>query len=225
MRVFPVIHYLDHATALEQVATAKTCGASGVFLTSHHGDDDQLMATAKEAKRLHPEFAIGVNLLSRSALTAVHLAHKAGLNMVWADNMGVDSSGLNNAGKMLSIFARQHPEIALFASVAFKHQPNDSEPETAARNALAAGFIPTTSGVATGTAPTVSKIFRMYSVVRGTLAIASGMTPENVGSFAPHLSHILVATEVSLDEHHIDPEKLSAFIINASRKAPKPPHA
>ena len=46
----------------------------------------------------------------------------------------------------------------------------------------------------------------------GALAITSGMTPENVATYAPALTHILVATGVSRTEHHIDPAKLTALI-------------
>ena len=62
----------------------------------------------------------------------------------------------------------------------------------------------------TGHAPDPQKIFAMGE--GGALAIASGMTPENVATYAPALTHILVATGVSRTEHHIDPAKLSALI-------------
>ena len=42
------------------------------------------------------------------------------------------------------------------------------------------------------------------------------MTPENVASYAPYLSHILVATGVALDEHSIDVEKLTQLIASCA---------
>ena len=47
---------------------------------------------------------------------------------------------------------------------------------------------------------------------KGELAIASGMTPENVRHYAPHLSYILVASGVSLDAYCIDQVRLKMLI-------------
>lgn len=212
VKVIPVIHFLDRQTAFEQTAIAHAAGAAGVFLISHHNNDDELTAIAREIKQQYPEFPIGINLLSNTPLHAARSALLNGLDMVWADNMGVSSYGLTDKGEILSQFAKENPQIQLFASVAFKYQPNEPAPCLAAKAALGAGFIPTTSGAGTGSAPEVSKISAMSSAVCGILAVASGMTPENVPEFAPHLSHILVATGISLDEYRIDPIKLRLFM-------------
>jgi len=103
------------------------------FLISHLGDDDELVNTAWEAKQIHQKFQIGINLLSKPAHEAAHQAQINCLDMVWADYMGVDSNGLTPCGKMLSMFAQGYPNIKLFASVAFKYQYNDPNPEKAAR--------------------------------------------------------------------------------------------
>lgn len=215
MNIYPVIHHLNRGLTLEQVAIAKASGANGVFLISHHGNDDELVAIAAHAKGDHPDFAIGINLLSKPPIFAAFEARICGLDMVWADDMGVDSSGLAGRGVRLSALARDNPGVKLFASVAFKYQPHESSPDQAASNALAAGFIPTTSGAATGSAPEIEKIRLMSSAVAGNLAVASGMTPENVALYAPYLAHILVATGIGLDEYRIDPDRLGRLIRNA----------
>lgn len=216
MHIYPVIHYLDRATALEEVNVARNCGAHGVFLISHRGNDAELVAVSAEAKRLHPDFRIGINLLSESPLHACNKADDHRLDMVWADDMGIDSGGGNAMAESLSRFARAFPSIQLFASVAFKYRPHEPNPPLAASIAQRLGFIPTTSGSATGSAPDVRKIIDMSVATNGQLAIASGMTPENVGSYAPYLSHILVSTGVGLDEYRIDPQRLTLLIANAS---------
>lgn len=212
MRIYPVIHYLDRETAFSEVQAARACGADGVFLISHHGADQELLEVAGDVKRAYPDFRIGANLLTWRPDRAVFLAHASGLDMVWADNMGVSSWGLTQVGSTLSKFGRKHPEIQLFASVAFKYQAPEPSPAQAALYAIGAGFIPTTSGAATGSAPEVAKVARMSAAAGGTLAVASGMTPDNVAEYAPYLSHILVATGVALDEHRIDPAKLGRLI-------------
>lgn len=217
MKIYPVIHYLDRELAVDQVAVARRAGATGVFLISHLENDNELVNVAWEVKRANQGFPIGINLLSTTALEAAERAIEADLDMVWADDMGVDSNGLTTQGEYLTRLARIHPKIQFHASVAFKYRPVDPQPERAAENALLAGFIPTTSGAATGLPPSVKRIAAMSKAAKGTLAVASGMSPENVSTFAPFLSHILVATGVSLDEHRIDEGKLRSLIKNAAK--------
>lgn len=216
MKIYPVIHFLDRETTIDQVAIARRAGATGVFLISHLGNDNELVNVAWEIKQANQGFPIGINLLSKSAIIATEKALEADLDMVWADDMGVDSNGLSTSGEYISRFAEINPQVRFFASVAFKYRPVDPLPALAAEKALHAGFIPTTSGAATGLPPSVKRIATMSKAVGGTLAVASGMTPENVASFAPYLSHILVATGISIDEHHIDEAKLRGLIANAS---------
>lgn len=215
MRIYPVIHYLNPNLALEQVAVARRCGADGVFLISHHGDDDELVEVAARAKRQHPDFRVGINLLSQDAVYACHRADAFGLDMVWADDMGVDSRGGNAMADSLALFARTHPAIQLFASVAFKYRPHEPDPPLAAIRAQRLGFVPTTSGSATGHAPEVRKIADMSVATGGQLAIASGMTAENVRDYASYLSDLLVATGVGLDDYRMDPKRLLMLIANS----------
>lgn len=213
-KIYPVIHFLSRGLALDQVAVARDCGADGVFLISHHGNDDELVVVARAAKQAHPDFRIGINLLSQNPLQACIQAKDERLDMVWADDMGVGSGGVNAMAEELSHFAQVHPEIQLFASVAFKYCTREPDPPRAAQMAQSLGFIPTTSGSATGHAPEVQKIKDMSAATQGGLAIASGMTPENIGLYAPYLSHILVATGIGMDEYRINPARLKLLIEN-----------
>lgn len=208
--VFPVIHYLDADTAFSEILVARTCGADGVFLISHGNSDVALLGVARLAIREHEGFPIGLNLLSMPCIQAARMAMDVGSTMVWADDMGVGSMGLTAEGKEMSALSRANPQLQLFASVAFKYRPHESDPVAAATKARTAGFVPTTSGSATGQAPDRTKIETMAA--GGSLAIASGMTPENVHLYAPFLTQILVATGVARTEHHIDPAKLKALI-------------
>ena len=209
-QVLPVIHHLDAATTFSEILVARTCGADGVFLISHDGADLELLDVARTAVQQNTGFPIGLNLLSMRCVQSARKALEVGSNMLWADDMGVDSQGLTAEGREMESIARLEPQLKLFASVAFKYRPQETDPVGAAAHARAAGFIPTTSGDATGHAPDPQKIIAMGK--GGALAIASGMTPENVNTYAPALTHILVATGVSRTEHHIDPAKLSALI-------------
>lgn len=216
MQIYPVIHFLNPGLVLEQVALVQRVGASGVFLISHLGDDAALMEVARQAKALHPNLPVGVNLLSKRALEAATLALAAGLDMAWSDEPVVNAAGLAGQGAQLqALLGTVGAPFEFFASVAFKYRAPEPDPVGAAAQALAAGFVPTTSGAATGRAPEEQKIRTMSGATGGRLAVASGMTPDNVAAYAPLLSHILVATGVSFDEHHFDPARLALLIDRA----------
>lgn len=215
-KIFPVIHYHNQRTAFEETQKAIEAGADGIFLIAHHGDDMELLAAACAIKADHHHLPIGVNFLSTDGLDGVIMASKFNLPMVWGDNLGVDSKGLSEMGlNIRNHRAQAADKLEVFASVAFKYRPPEPNPQLAAKNALEAGFIPTTSGSGTGVAPDLSKIVAMSKATGGVLAVASGMTPENVSNYAPYLSHILVATGVAMDAYRMDVTKLTRLIANA----------
>jgi predicted TIM-barrel enzyme len=215
-KIYPVVHYLDRATAFSEADKAAQGGADGIFLISHHGDDYELLDVGVEIKSKFEGFPVGINLLNTSPIDATENAIQRGYPMLWGDDMGVDSTGVNETGQAIKTTkAAKDSTIEIFASVAFKYRRTEPDPAMAATMALSAGFIPTTSGSATGSAPDVAKIASMSAATKGVLAIASGMTPENVVLFAPHLSHILVATGISIDEHKLDASRLRQLISNS----------
>lgn len=213
--VLPVIHHLDDATTLAEADLAFACGATGVFLISHGGEDLDLLPLAKVIKARSGKY-VGVNLLGHTAVQALEFATIYGLDAMWTDHPGVTSAGTTPAGEQLAMLSESSP-LDVFASVAFKYQPIDPNPGLAAIEALRLGWIPTTSGSGTGHAPEVEKIKLMHEAIApaaslGSLAIASGMTPENVQHFLPYISHFLVATGISIDAYHLDREKTKKFI-------------
>lgn len=233
--VLPVVHHLDYQTSYSQAALALNLGADGVFFISHHGEDAQLFAPALDLKETFPDKLVGVNLLKSSALIALKsvmypaVGAKHVLDMVWADSPGVNSVQVNDRAHEISRLLAspvKEQEFPLpigkvsqfFASVAFKYQAPETDPGAAAVNATLLGFIPTTSGPATGRAPDLVKIQTMREALNAKcgrhapLAIASGMTVENVKSFLPYATHFLVSTGISSDDYHFDAAKLAAFV-------------
>lgn len=214
--VYPVIHVLNQDLALQQADLAFDAGADGVFLINHYGDDEILPIIGQKIKQKYPDKKVGLNYLANGPIEAYSAARTNGMDMAWGDNCGVNSKGYSALGEHLMGMAKDN-EVKLFASVAFKYQAHEEYPDKAASNALNAGFIPTTSGGATGSAPSVEKIQLMSQAVGGDLAVASGMTAENIQRFAPFLRYALVATGVSVDEHHFDYELLYRFIVLAKQ--------
>lgn len=224
MKIFPILHFLDRATTLWQVSVARRCGAAGVFLLCSESDDaNDIVDVAWKTKQLNPSFAVGIKLPSFTPLQAAERALEAGLDMVWTDDMGVSSTGFTAAGMRMAEFATQHPGLALFASVALAHQPVDPAPGLAAQNALTAGFVPTTTTAATVEAyPNLAQLKAMSKATRGTLAVASGITADNVAACAPYVSHILVSSGIFSDQYHIDQYKLEQLLRCARRALPLP---
>ncbi|MBY0464782.1 MAG: hypothetical protein K2W33_07535 [Burkholderiales bacterium] len=216
-KIYPVIHYLDQKTAQEEAAKAVDHGANGLFMISHRSNDAELLTVAADIQRGYPAFPVGINLLSTHPQQAAAFARKFSFPMLWCDDAGVDSDGLTELGAsiwaQMEVFGERYFDV--FAGVAFKYRPFEPYPALAAEKAASAGFIPTTSGSGTGSAPELQKIMDMSAATHGVLAVASGMTPENIGMYAPYLSHVLVATGIAQDEHRMDVAKLKALISNS----------
>lgn len=225
MIVLPVIHHLHATLSLEQAEIAAKAGADGVFLISHQGADEELPGVGKDIKASHGNMLVGASLLQTDALKACALLQAAGLDTLWADNCYVDSSGATAQAAQLHELSHTGRSIQIFAGVAFKYQKPEPNPALAAYNTLQAGFLPTTSGAATGSAPQLEKITAMSEQVQGRLAVASGLSVDNIALFAPYISHALVASSVSSDEHHFDYDTLARFVDLAKRQqAGQVPH-
>lgn len=215
--VLPVIHHIEKDTTWEQAEIAYKCGADGVFLISHYNEDIVLGPIAKEINSENwknhygDKFKIGLNLLHTQALDSFDTVVSYGLDALWLDNAGISSGGVSSLGNSL-LQRNKNKSIEIFASVAFKYQAHEALPGVAAKIAQEHGFIPTTSGSGTGSAPSLEKIALMSKATNGQLGVASGMTVDNISEFIPYLSHILVATGVSIDEHRFNPKLLKEFV-------------
>jgi hypothetical protein len=210
-KVLPVIHYANDEQAIRNAEIAFDAGCAGVFLIHMKRKNHLLAPAALAIKTKWPDKLVGTNLLRTDPAKAVAMNIAAGLDMTWTDYQ-ITHSGAGPWGQAMGVRSALdgHPEHLVFAGVAFKGQEDEPEPEVAAKKAHELGLIPTTSGRSTGMAAEVAKIAKLRSALGDTapLALASGVTPENVREFAPHLSHILVATGVSVDFHEFDFEKL-----------------
>jgi len=209
-KIIPVIHYRSDELALENAQIAFDAGAAGVFLINMNGPDRLLAPVARVIKERWPDKLVGINYLRLGAAEAVTRNIADGLDMTWTDEQLTYTRLDSYVGaERVRDAAAQQPGHLVFAGVAFKHQDDEPRPDLAALAALKYGFVPTTSGPATGVAAEVAHVAGIRAALGDApLAIASGITPENVEQFAPHLSHILVASGVSSSFYQLDFEKL-----------------
>ena len=196
--VFPVIHLSDPFQAAINVRTAQLAGADGVFIIGHGMKYKHVMAIHQELVEHFPGFFIGVNLLDLDPAEAQRVVPDG--TPVWSDDYDtrVDRRGM------------------FFGSVAFKYaEPmSDSEISEVLVTAGDTMDVVVTSGSATGVAPELDKIINMRrSLDRSIpLAIASGVTPDNVDQFLPHCQCLMVATGISSGFHNLDYYKTKELV-------------
>jgi predicted TIM-barrel enzyme len=212
VKVLPVIHISKNKRhAIRNADCAFDAGCAGVFLIDMVRDDAMLVPMARIIKSRHPDKLVGVNFLARKPEDAVQASITAGLDMTWTDSQIThsDASPWEQAYRV-SAAAKQSPGHLVFVGVAFKHQRDEPQPDRAANKAVELGFIPTTSGPRTGVAADPAKVAALRAAIgcEAPLAVASGLTPENVREFAPSLTHILVSTGVTTEFDEFDFEKL-----------------
>ena len=227
-RIYPVIHVESIVQVVNDARTAASCGSAHVFLIDHDADDDRLARAVLEVERLVPQVAIGVNVIRRPATEAMaemsaRLESLRPLWAFWVDSLGLESglSVRDVDATIASARARHHWHGELFGGVAFKYQAPVAlgELPELTRKAGQLDVIPTTSGSATGSAPTPEKLRLMRAgLPKGRLAVASGITPENVGQFMPLVTDILVSTGVSDADGRLDASLLTQLKSEVARQ-------
>jgi uncharacterized protein len=204
--LLPVVHCIDLGQTSRSIGVAMEHGADGVFLINQGGlPASRVVDVAEAAVRSGVPF-VGVNLLGRCLGDALFdIAERNLVHALWTDSSGiyVEQGTING---MLAIGFRDARGMSRwkglhFGSVAFKYQHPVVEPERwgdVARAAKDAGIeVVTTSGPATGEPPTVEKVTAMRAAIGDhALAVASGITPENVGAFLPYVDAFLVASGI-----------------------------
>jgi hypothetical protein len=214
--LWPVIHLDTPELAYRNAAIAQRAGVRGVFLIHMDGLDEQIDPIAEQIKQRYPGLRVGVNYLSLDAPTALARAIALGHDASWSDKPGVRSDYIDPSAQGMSELLRNNPKHQFFASVAFKYQPNDPDPGTAAMRALRLGMTPTTSGKGTGHAPPVEKLALIRQTIgaEAPLALASGATPDNAQVLAPYLSDILVSTGISSSFSEFDEALLGRLVLS-----------
>lgn len=218
LKVWPVIHVdIKHPElAIENAKIAAENNCEGVFLIQMEGQDIYLVPVYMELRQRFPTLKLGFNFLSLNQVDALYKSLTLGADATWTDKSGLHELSISPEAQRVSEILVQHPQHLFFGSVAFKYQAQDRFPETSARNAVALGMIPTTSGEATGSAPSVKKLEDLQKENRIPLALASGVAPSNIQAFAPHLDYVLVSTGISKDFYRFDEDLLNQLMKNLS---------
>lgn len=218
--LLPVIHPVGRDEALASVEVAVAAGVKGVFVINQGMSEKQVLALMKELRGRHPELWVGVNLLGFSPGEILERGLEAGdgrLDGIWSDDAQIDEDAGPQPEAAAFVAARR--EVGwnglYFGGVAFKYQREvaDAKLEWAARVARGYMDVVCTSGPGTGHEARVEKVAAMRSGLgpEGALALASGVTPENVGKFLPYVDAYLVGTGIEARLGVLDPERVTAL--------------
>ena len=224
--VLPVIHVLDHEQTHNNITTAIVCGCPGVFLINHDFEKEKLIPIIKSIRAEFPDYWIGVNFLAVTGEFAFPILGKLQSEGIfvdgyWADDACIDERCAENnqlIAKKINIIRKESGWQGLYVGgTAFKKQREVDPSMYAYSSRLATNHmdIVVTSGIATGHAADVNKIniFR-ESCGENTLAVASGITPENVKEYIKNVDLFMVATGINFDNdfYNIDPNKLNKLM-------------
>ena len=224
--VLPVIHVLDNDQAERNIAAAVATGCPGVFLINHDFAYEQFLPIIRHARQRFPDYWIGVNFLAVTGKVAFPILAELGatgarVDAYWADDARIDESRDANDQPEATDIASTRQQCGwdglYFGGTAFKKQREVSPEHYAKSAAVATEYmdVVTTSGVATGHSADLGKIktFRQ-SCGSSPLALASGITPDNVAEYLPMVHAVLVATGINHtdDFYNIDPKKLDSLM-------------
>jgi uncharacterized protein len=217
-RLLAVIHAESVGQAHTNAEIARENGADGIFLINHNIEPEELLEIYKELRaedEFNPGmFWIGLNFLGvqpDDVIKAVNYRARRA-DAVWVDNAGLNMREDNPTWELyrLRCLLERNPWKGMyFGGVAFKGQGLSKDPAKEAE--LAAPFLDvvTTSGPMTGYPPEVAKIEAMKKAIgEKPLAIASGISINNVHKFLPFADYFLMASNISKTFFQLDPEKV-----------------
>ena len=224
--VLPVIHVLDNGQAETNTQVAFDGGCPGVFLINHDFDYPRFLPIIRHVRERFPGIWLGVNFLAvtgKHAFPVIGDLQREGnrIDAYWADNAGIDEQSSperqDEAEEITRVRSDSGWKGLYFGGTAFKKQRNvaPDDYEKAARAACRHMDVVTTSGVATGQAANLSKIEAFRNACGETaIALASGITPENAGRYAPLVDGYMVATGINVegDFYNIDPRRLEKLM-------------
>ena len=197
--VLPVIHVETTSQTLRNAEVAYQAGANGAFLISMQGMRHEDLAKIHEtARKEFPTWWLGINYLDLPTIKVFDNLN-SNISGVWVDDAGINEwvEQQVEAEKIQQARESSGWDGLYFGGVAFKYQRHVNRLEVVAQVATRFMDVVTTSGSGTGSAPDREKIFRMKaSIDDRPLAIASGISPDNVGDYLDIADCFLVATSL-----------------------------
>ncbi len=212
--MLPVIHVKSREQTLRNAGIAHRQGCDGVFLINHEIPYTKLLEIHQWVCEAFPDWWIGVNCLDLDS-SEVFEKITDKVAGVWVDNAMIDErvEHQSMAEKISKARAKSGWQGLYFGGVAFKYQRYVDDVREAARIAGEYMDVVTTSGAGTGQAVDRDKIRAMKGALGSfPLAIASGITMQNIGSYLDTADCFLVATGISESRLELNEELLKGLL-------------
>lgn len=212
--ILPVIHVESKKQASSNSHLAQQQGCDGVFLVGHGMQHDELLEIHHAVSNQLRGWWIGVNCLDLTP-SAVFEVLTDEVSGVWVDNALIDERTENQpeAEEVSRARLKSGWQGLYFGGVAFKYQRPVADLEKAVQLAAKYMDVITTSGPGTGQAADRDKIQTMKdSLGSSPLAIASGITPQNIDSYLDIADCFMVSTGISRSWSELDPELVNSLV-------------
>ena len=212
--ILPVIHAVSYQQILRNAQIAYEAEVDGIFLINHSITHQELLEFYERLIRVFPKWWIGLNLLNISPQETFEIIPSK-TSGIWVDNALIDENQTKQGDAQIILKTQQKNQWKglYFGGIAFKYQRPIEDLTTAVQIAQNYMDIITTSGVATGKAAELQKIQTMKKALGDfPLAIASGITPNNIERYLPYSDCYLVATGISKDFENFDPSLLTQLV-------------
>jgi hypothetical protein len=198
--IIPVIHMLNESQVFANIAICIECGIQKVFLINHMVSVSDLINCALKVKEQNPNLWVGINMLGQSPEISLGLGLglKGGIDGIWCDE--TITSKISSFRKF---------EGMVFGGLAFKYQPQPYDYNIACKEAILNTDVATTSGNGTGQPANINKIKNIREfLVNHPMAIASGVSVDNIDNYKGIADYLLVASSITGDNEMIIKEKL-----------------
>lgn len=212
--ILPVIHVGSQEQALRNAKIARDANVDGVFLINHGMSSKELLSIHHAVVAEHEDWWVGVNCLDLSPVEVFRRIDDT-VAGVWVDNAMIHEKDEVHPEAEQVLDARKKIDWSglYFGGVAFKYQRPVDDLAQAAMKAARYMDVVTTSGPGTGHAASPEKISVMKQALGDhPLAIASGITPENVADYLDIADCFLVATGIGKSFDELDAERVNSLV-------------
>ncbi len=215
----PVLHVINEEQMNKNLEIIfDEYNADGVFLINNYCSDEDLYNGFIHARDNYKDKWIGINYLGHPGYS-INMGTELNAAGIWFDNGGVIDDDCIYGEKINETIKRVGYRGLNFGGTCFKYQAQPKDIALTARNACNYMDIVTTSGDGTGKAINVEKLKTIYNAVnqQNMIAVASGISPDNVDVIKPYCNIFMANTCISKPKIEIFDEKLVDELINKIR--------
>ena len=186
-RILPVIHLIDEKTLLKNIETCLESNIKNVFIINHITNYKDLLHKATLVKNTYPEMWIGINCLD---LRPEYILNQD----IQFDGLWIDQT------LTLKDIENKKFNGEIFSGLNFKYQKQfyGDELNQAIDLIKITSTIACTSGSGTGKEAPLEKIKNIKALLGDfPLALASGVSINNIESYLPYVDNFLVASSIT----------------------------